>query len=312
VSVLVVVQARTGSSRFPGKVLAEVAGQTMLGFMLDRITSLADDPDTEVVVATSESDADDEVARIATSKGLAAVRGSEQDVLSRFQQALDEHPAEVVVRLTADCPLTDPAVIRAALDLHRATGADYTSNTLARTFPDGLDVEVMTSAALRWAGDHTAPTGEREHVTPPLYRHPRRFQIAQLVDDAQAGDERWTVDRPDDLGIIRTAVSVAQHPVTSSWTDLLDQLGRRTTDLHVAARPIPAEAHRPGQPYHRRWEVEDASGPAGHALVVVDDGGVSTLQIDGPRADIVDVAVRDRLQADLQVTKLTMGTGGTT
>lgn len=311
-SVLVVVQARTGSSRFPRKVLADLDGQTMLGFMLDRIVPLADDPGTTLVVATSDERTDDAVATVAGSKGIAVVRGSERDVLGRFQKALVEHPADIVVRLTGDCPLMDPAVVRGVLDVHRASGADYTSNTLARTFPDGLDVEVMASDALIWAGEHATVADEREHVTPHLQRHPRRFQLAQHVDAGLAGDERWTVDTPQDLDMIRAAVNATETPLAIGWKDLLQQLGRCRPTAQDLARPVTAPPHRRGDPYHRRWTVDDADGRVGSGHVIVDEGGRSSLAIEGHRPQVVERVVRELLRGDLQVTELTTTIGTTT
>jgi spore coat polysaccharide biosynthesis protein SpsF len=306
-SVLVVVQARTGSSRFPGKVLAEIEGEPMLGFMLDRIRSLEADPGTRLVVATSDLTADDPVAEIARGRDLAAVRGSEGDVLARFALALEEHPADLVVRLTADCPLMDPGVVRASVSHHLDQGADYTSNTLARTFPDGLDVEVMTADALRWAASAAQAGDEREHVTPYLQRHPNRIQIAQVVDPAHAGYERWTVDRPEDLDIVRDAIASVADPITANWLDLLYGLGRRAHVEGACATPTATQGHTRGEPYHRAWTVADRSGSCGSALVVVSDGGTASITIEGARPDLVQSAVQERLRADLQVTELSSG-----
>ena len=118
---LAVVQARMGSTRLPGKVLADLGGRPLLRFLLDRLSDLDVD---HLVVATSDLPGDDAVADVAAAAGVEVVRGSERDVLARFVAALDEHPADTVVRLTADCPLVDPAIVRAALDLHRTSGAD--------------------------------------------------------------------------------------------------------------------------------------------------------------------------------------------
>jgi spore coat polysaccharide biosynthesis protein SpsF len=131
-AVVCVVQARTGSTRLPGKVLQDLGGRTMLRFMLDRLVGL---DGVEVVVATSTLGRDDAVAEIAASAKCRTVRGPERDVLGRFAIALDESPAEHVVRLTADCPLMDAGLVRAVLDVHLASDADYTSNVFPRTFP---------------------------------------------------------------------------------------------------------------------------------------------------------------------------------
>lgn len=309
-SVLVVVQARTGSTRFPGKVLAELAGQPMLAFMLDRLAPISAAPSTSLVVATSDLPADDVVAELAATKGVRSVRGSEADVLRRFALAAEELPAEDVVRLTADCPLIDPAVVLQIVERHRETGADYTSNTLARTFPDGLDVEVMTSAALRWADENAACRAEREHVTPFLQRHPERIQIAQVIDPAQAGYERWTIDRPDDLALVQDAVRSVRDPRSAGWHELLDAVGRRAQVPPTALWPVESVPHVRGAPYHRAWRATCGAGPCGSASAWVRQGGTATLEVEGADPSSVERAVHERLAADLQVTEVVTTTGG--
>ena len=135
-SSLCVIQARTGSTRLPGKVLQDLGGRPLLRFMLDRLADLHVD---QLVVATSTLDRDDAVVEVAFDAGCQVVRGSEADVLERFTDALAVFPADHVVRLTADCPLADPVLIEAVLARHLDRGADYTSNVFPRTFPRGLD-----------------------------------------------------------------------------------------------------------------------------------------------------------------------------
>ena len=203
VSTLCVIQARMGSTRLPGKVLADLGGRPMLQFMLERLHGL---PVSEVVVATSTEPGDDAVAALGATLGVPVVRGPEHDVLARFAQALESHPADHVVRLTGDCPLADPDVIVATLELHRERHADYTSNVIPRTFPKGLDVEVARAEALRVAAAEAEDPAEREHVMPFLYRHPERFRLATLRGPELLGHERWTVDTAHDLEIVRQAV----------------------------------------------------------------------------------------------------------
>ena len=127
-------------------------------------------------------------------------------MLDRFAAALDAHPADHVVRLTADCPLADPVLVEAVLARHLDRGADYTSNVFPRTFPRGLDCEVMTAAALRTAHAEATDPAEREHVTPFLYRRPERFALANMRNDVPLGREGWTVDTADDLAFVRRIV----------------------------------------------------------------------------------------------------------
>ncbi len=225
-----VVQARTGSSRLPGKVVMDLRGRPMLRFMLDRLRALAVD---ELVVATTELARDDVVVDIATGAGRPVVRGSEADVLGRFVSVLDAFPADHVVRLTADCPLSDPALVEAVLTRHVESRAEYTCNVLPRSFPKGLDVEVATADALRRAHAESRLAAEREHVMPYLYRHPELFRLASVVGDDALGHERWTVDTVDDLEFVRWAAAAVDDD-DASWRDIFAVVGRR-------AQPAPGE-----------------------------------------------------------------------
>jgi spore coat polysaccharide biosynthesis protein SpsF len=216
--VAVIVQARTGSSRLPGKVLADLAGRPMLRFQLDRLRRLDCD---HLVVATSDLPGDDSIAVLAQEAGADVVRGSETDVLGRFGIALDRYDAETVVRLTGDCPLTDPGVVADVIALHQSSGADYTSNVHPRSFPKGLDVEVASKAALSAAVAEAQDPYEREHVTPFFYCHPERFTIANLGSGQEVGDISWTVDTAEDLTRVRRIVDLIEDPVSASWTELL-------------------------------------------------------------------------------------------
>jgi spore coat polysaccharide biosynthesis protein SpsF len=215
---LCVLQARMGSSRLPGKVVAELGGRPALAFMLDRLARLAVD---QLVVATSTAAADARVEEVAKEKGVTVVRGPEDDVLARFIVALDAYPAMQVVRLTGDCPLMDPALVATALEVHAREGADYTSNTVVRTFPDGLDVEVVTAAALREAYEEAVDPAEREHVTPFVYRRPDRYRLAGFESGDDLGAERWTLDTAADLERIRDIVDQLDDPVGAGWREML-------------------------------------------------------------------------------------------
>lgn len=231
-TVTCVVQARAGSTRFPGKVLAALSGRPLLAFLLGRLEPLADH--AALVVATSEAPADDAVAEVAQSAGAAVVRGPEKDVLARFARALDVHPADHVVRLTGDCPLADPNLVSQAIAIAQETGADYVSNTLVRTHPDGLDVEVARADALRAAHAEASNPVEREHVTPFIYRRPERFTLRAMRAPGFYADRRWTVDTPEDLTRIRTIVSTLGR-TTFPWEDALPA---------DAAAPVPGDRMR--------------------------------------------------------------------
>lgn len=293
---LVVIQARMGSTRLPGKVLADLGGRPLLGVLLDRIDGRVD---AEVVVATSEGAADDAVADLAERRKVAVVRGSEHDVLARFALALHEHPAGTVVRLTADCPFTDPEIVERALEVHRTTGADYTSNTLVRTYPDGLDVEVIAAPALLAAHAEAPPGPEREHVTPFVYRRPERFHLEAFRNDVDLGDERWTVDTEDDLAFVRSLVTQLGG-ATFPWRDALPFT---TTRRHPVAtlRLTPAADSTPGA---RRWELT-GRGASGRVGVDVTAGrAIAYLDVPAPLEEDALRLLRERLTADAQVVEL--------
>ena len=201
--ILGVIQGRMSSSRLPGKVLADVAGRPMIGRQIERLQRsqrLA-----ELVLATSTDSSDDPLADYCAGLGLTVVRGPLADVLGRFAMALDAFPeATTLVRLTADCPLTDWRVLDAMLDAHLLGGFDYTNLTHPkRTFPHGLDVEAAQTAAFRVAVAEATSSYDREHVTPFLYGHPERFRLGTFSREPSLAHLRWTVDYPDDLEFVR-------------------------------------------------------------------------------------------------------------
>ena len=193
-----IVQARMTSTRLPGKVLAPLAGKPMILRQLERL-SRASRIDA-VVVATSTDPSDDALTEVLRDAGYRVHRGSLDDVLARFIGAADEANADVVVRITADCPLLSPAVVDLVIAQFEESGADYASNTLDPTYPDGLDVEVIRSTALKTLEGSDLDTDEREHVTLGIYRRPQIFGLLSVIDpNADRSNLRWTVDTPEDL-----------------------------------------------------------------------------------------------------------------
>lgn len=195
---IALIQARMGSSRLPGKVLRSIAGRPMIDWVLTR-ASRAHSLD-RVVLATSEHPRDDALAAHVRKLGYGVARGSENDVLKRFAHAAQSYGAQVVVRITADCPLIDPDIIDAVVALRAREGSDYASNTDPATFPDGLDVEVFKAVALARADAEATRPHDREHVTPYLRRDP--FRRSGLRHDTDLSGLRWTVDEAADLAVV--------------------------------------------------------------------------------------------------------------
>jgi len=215
--ILAILQARMSSTRLPGKVLRPLAGAPMVLRQIERI-GRAKRIDA-LVTAISDDKTDDVLRDILQHNEVQIFRGPLQDVLARFVGAMDAHGgAEHVVRLTADCPFADPEVIDAVIARHLESGADYTSDFHPRrTFPKGLDCEVMTAGALREADADAKAEDEREHVTQFIYRNPERFSFASVEQERDEGEVRWTVDTPDDYAFA-SAVYDGLYPEQPAFT----------------------------------------------------------------------------------------------
>lgn len=240
VRVNAVVQARTGSTRLPGKVLRPLGGRPVLDWV---VTAAQKAPGVdEVVVATSTDPGDDPVAERAAHLGAAVVRGPEDDVLARFTLAAREHPCDAVVRLTADCPLLDPELVGLVVAAWRhAPDHDYVATTLVRTLPRGLDVELARVSALREL-DAAATGHDRVHVTSGLYGEPDRFRCLGLVVSPAADDLRITLDTPEDADLLDGLVENLHG--RTGWRDVVAVL-RARPDLvarNAEVRQKPLEA----------------------------------------------------------------------
>lgn len=220
-SALAVVQARTSSSRLPGKVLAEVEGEPMLAMLLARVHAAR--RLERVVVATSTRPDDDPVADLAARLGTEVHRGSLEDVLGRVAAAAAGHRGPVV-RLTGDCPLLDPAVIDAVVDqLEDAPDAVYASNVEPRrTFPHGLDVEAVRADTLAELDRDVTDAQLREHVTLAARRAPDRYPAVGVTCDEDLSELRWTVDLPSDLEFVRqVAARLGDRRHSAGWREVL-------------------------------------------------------------------------------------------
>jgi spore coat polysaccharide biosynthesis protein SpsF len=200
VMILGIVQARISSTRFPAKVIQPILGQPMLLKQLERIQHSK--TINKIIVATSTEATDDLIEHLCQSNKIECFRGNLNDVLDRYYQAATRYQPDHIVRLTGDCPLTDPHIIDQVINHHLNGHYDYTSNTLDPTFPDGLDVEVMTYASLKQAWQHAVLPSYREHVTRFFYTQPTQFKLGTVKNDTNLSHLRWTVDEPIDFELI--------------------------------------------------------------------------------------------------------------
>lgn len=219
-----IIQARMGSTRLPGKVLADLAGEPMLVRVVQRVQRARTLDD--VVVATTVQITDEPIVRLCEQKGWFCFRGSEDDVLDRFYQASIARNADVVVRITSDCPLIEPELIDSIIYefLNRQPVVQYVSNTLPpRTFPRGLDVESIRFDALKQAWRLDRNPAWREHVTPFIYRNPDIFHIYSIRNEVDYSHMRWTVDTLEDMTLVRRIYEYFGCD-TFSWKSVLELL----------------------------------------------------------------------------------------
>lgn len=214
--ILAFVQARTNSARFPGKVLAPLAGRPMVAHVLERCAeALGRDA---VLLLTSTLQGDDGLAQAVSSMGYTVFRGDLDDVVLRFQQCLHAHPCDWFVRISGDSPLIDPALLRAIAE-RRAPSVDLVSNVQVRSFPAGQSVEVLRSERFLEIDSAKLTAAEREHVTPYYYSHPDMFRIRSIVSrDTALGQLRQVVDTPGDLEAVRALMAAGKQP---AYADLI-------------------------------------------------------------------------------------------
>ena len=214
-----IIQARMSSSRLPGKVIKPIGGMPTILLMIRRLQAAK--KIDHILVATSLDKSDDELVEIVQSSGFDCYRGDLGDVLSRFYNAAQAFHANIVVRVTGDCPLVDPIIVDQVVSKLIETKSDYATNTLPPTYPDGLDVEAFTFEALEHAYMQAKANSEREHVTPFIRNHPELFNIVNIEGIIDLSHLRWTVDYLDDYHFINRLIElVDMEDVTkASWLD---------------------------------------------------------------------------------------------
>lgn len=230
-----IIQARQTSSRLPGKSLADVWGKPLIERVHDRVKAA----DLEqIVYAIPDTAANDTLAYCIQERGWNIYRGPEDDVLGRYVGAARAFDADPIVRLTADCPLLDPGVVNGVVNLFRTGEYEYVSNTLERTFPDGLDVECVSRAALIAADESTQDPFEREHPMEFITRHPDRFRLGNLRFEHDLSRLRWTVDYESDLELVREIYLAFKSRAFFTTADILWLMERRPELVEVNAEHV--------------------------------------------------------------------------
>ncbi len=218
---IAIVQARMGSSRLPGKVMAPLGELPLIEVLLRRLSQTP--ALTAIVLATSSDSRNDPLVRHVEQLGYHVFRGDEHDVLGRFYHAAKTFTPDYVIRITGDCPLVDPSIVTMVLDACMQPSIDYASNIDPPTYPDGLDVEVCTWRALQSAHKNAVTAFDREHVTPYL-RVPGRFHSVNVRHSVDLSALRWTVDEAIDLRVIRSVLRHFYPRLNFSWLEALNWL----------------------------------------------------------------------------------------
>lgn len=221
----IIVQARVGSSRLPGKVLQKLGDRTVLAHVIERLR-VVKNADV-VVVATTTQQADDQIAVAASAMGAVVFRGDEHDVLGRYLGAARAVDADVILRVTSDCPLIDPALCEAVIAARAESGADYASNNMPRLFPHGLDCEAFTRAALEQAAQDATEAHDREHVTLWLRRTPDMRRVGVAGPGWPAKQQRWTLDYPEDFTFFSKLFAELPQDRIPSWEEVFSHIGQR-------------------------------------------------------------------------------------
>ncbi len=239
--VVAIVQARMGSTRLPGKVLRELAGESMLARVVKRLRGA--EFVHEVLIATTDRPGDDAIVAECRRYSVAVFRGDQDDVLDRYFKAAKSTSAEIVVRITSDCPLIDPEIIDKTIRAFQDMSPDYASNTIVRTFPRGLDTEVVSMAALTRAWREARRPHEREHVTPYILEHPEDFVLLPVLGDQDYSAYRWTVDVPEDFEFVQAVYDRLKVKGEFSWREVLDLLGREPELLELNRCVVQKSVH---------------------------------------------------------------------
>ena len=229
--IVAIVQARMGSTRLPGKVLKEVLSRPLLSYQIERMAQsrLID----ELVIATTPN-SNEPIIELCKKENVSYFIGSEKDVLERYYLAAKQHQADIVVRMTSDCPLIDADIVDNVINMYKNNNFDYVSNTQIRTFPRGMDTEVFSFSALERAYKEAKIEYEHEHVTPYLYLNAEKFKIGQYIQDQDFNEIRLTVDTPEDFELIKRLFEKL-YPINSKFSleDILEVLKENPSWLEI-------------------------------------------------------------------------------
>lgn len=231
-NIVAIVQARLGSTRLPKKVLKKIKEKVVLDYVIERLglcNSIND-----IVLATTTNGKDDVIERYAINRRIHYFRGSEEDVLSRYYEAAREYKADVIVRITSDCPLIDPEIVDEIIKKHIENKADYTSNIIKRTYPRGVDTEVFNFNVLAETYNNADENYHREHVTPYIRERPEKFKLQSIeaIEEIKRPDIRITLDTREDFELIKK-ILLHFDDLSFKTKDVIDFLNKNPELLKI-------------------------------------------------------------------------------
>lgn len=258
-----IVQARMGSTRLPNKVMKQIGGIPMIELLLTRLSQ--SNQIDQIVLATSTDKRNNPLVNHVEKLGYTCVRGSENDVLDRYLLAACQVQADVVVRITGDCPLVDPNLVDIHIEHFKNSEVDYVSNTAPATYPDGLDIEVFSLNALQRAAVESTESFDHEHVTPYL-RRPSLFRTANMANKEDLSSLRWTVDEPADFDVVSRVFAHFAPNIHFSWVEILE-LQRKHPEIFVANHLIIRNKGAVMSTGQKLWKRAKAVIPGGNMLL---------------------------------------------
>ncbi len=239
--ITVIIEARTGSSRLPNKVVAEIEGKPMIFYVIDRIKQIKSVE--QIILATTQEENDKILTEIAKQNSIGSFVGDSIDVLDRDYQCALQNNADPIIRITGDCPLIDPDIVEEMLEFYLKNNYDYVSNRINPKYPDGLDVEIYSFNTLQMAAQNAKWSSERELVTTYITKNPKNFKIFSYENQEDLSEYRWTVDEQKDLEFIRKIYSIMKPKTNFSMKEIIEILSKNSELLKINAGIMRNEGH---------------------------------------------------------------------
>ena len=239
--ITVIIEARTGSSRLPNKVIAEIEGKPMIFYVIDRIKQIKSVE--QIILATTQEKNDKILTEIAKQNSIGSFVGDSIDVLDRDYQCALQNNADPIIRITGDCPLIDPDIVEEMLEFYLKNNYDYVSNRINPKYPDGLDVEIYSFNTLQMVAQNAKWSSERELVTTYITKNPKNFKIFSYENQEDLSEYRWTVDEQKDLEFIRKIYSIMKPKTNFSMNEIIEILVKNPELLKINSGIMRNEGH---------------------------------------------------------------------